>query len=60
LQEDHIGIVLVSVVNVEDGVEIGSNVVVYLSLLTAIHGSVSFVVGSTGVMGGHAIIEVAQ
>jgi len=52
--------VYVSVVNVEDGVEIGMNVVVYLSILTAIHGSVVYVVGYIGVTDGHVIIEIAQ
>jgi len=60
LQEDHIGIVVVSVITVEDGVEIELNVVAYLSILTAIHGYVVYVAGLTGVKDGHVIIETAQ
>tara|TARA_B100000700_G_C15037456_1_gene853494 strand:- start:2264 stop:2446 length:183 start_codon:yes stop_codon:yes gene_type:complete len=60
LQEDHIDIVVVSVVSVEDGVETELDVVAYLSLLTAIHGYVVYVVGSIGVKDGHVIIETAQ
>ena len=50
----------VIVVRVEDGVEIGMNVVVYLSLLIVIHGYVSFVVGSTGVKDGHATTVIVE
>ena len=50
----------VSVVSVEDGVETEFIVVAYLSILTAIHGYVVYVVGSTGVKDGIVIIETAQ
>lgn len=49
---------VVSVINVEDGAEIGMSVVVYLPLLTATLGYVAYVVGSTGVRGGHVIVKV--
>jgi len=42
---------------VEDGVDRGMSVVVYLPLLTAIHGYVVYVVGSTGVKDGRAIVK---
>ena len=50
----------VSVISVEDGVETELIVVAYLSILTAIHGSVVYVVGYIGVKDGHVIIETAQ
>ena len=43
--------------SVEDGVDRGMSVAVYLSLLTAIHGYVVYVVGSTGVKDGHVIAK---
>ena len=50
----------VSVVLVEDGVEIGLNVVAYHNILTVIHGYVVYVVGSIGVKVIHVIIITAQ
>jgi len=58
LQEESTDFVVVSVVSVEDGVEISIHVVVYLSILTVIHGYVAYVVGSTGVKDGHVIIKI--
>ncbi len=51
---------VVSVVSVEDGVEIDMSVVVYLPLLIVIHGYAVYVVGSTGVKDGHAIIKIVE
>ena len=50
----------VIVVTVEDGVGIGMNVVVYLSILIVTLGYVSFVVGSTGAKDGHATMEIVE
>ena len=54
------GCVIVSVVSVEDGEEIGMSVVVYRPLLTVIHGYVVYVVGSTGVKDGHVTMEIVE
>ena len=51
---------VVSVVSVEDGAEIGMSVVVYLNLLTATLGYVAYVVGSTGVKDTHATTVIVE
>tara|TARA_B100001996_G_C18546277_1_gene549017 strand:- start:340 stop:498 length:159 start_codon:yes stop_codon:yes gene_type:complete len=52
--------VYVSVINVEDGVEIGMSVVVYLRLLIALLGYVVYVVGSTGVKDIHVTTVIVE
>tara|TARA_B100000459_G_C8537651_1_gene183481 strand:- start:15 stop:173 length:159 start_codon:yes stop_codon:yes gene_type:complete len=50
--------VYVSVINVEDGVEIGEVRVAYLSLLIVIPIYVACAVGHIGVKGGHVIVKI--